>query len=62
MNHPCLKTSHSGNAYHSGNNASKIPRYCYNIESNFMIQPQNGAIYNHFGELQNINFKMALLL
>lgn len=47
MNHPCLKTSHSGNAYHSGNNAvtaPKIPRYYYNIESNFMIQPQNGAI------------------
>lgn len=44
MNHPCLKTSHSGNAYHSGNNASKIPRYYYNIESDFMIQPQNGAI------------------
>lgn len=47
MNSPYLKTSHSGNAYHSANNAvtaSKIPRYYYNIESNFMIQTQNGAI------------------
>lgn len=51
-----------GNAYHSGNiavTAPKIPRYYYNIESNFMIQPQNGHLKS-FWELQNKNFKTVL--